>query len=130
MSIAHVTIEPLSEDRVQEAWPVLLMSRACVLKDWWESEATALIRRGGGILVARAGNAAIHGLATYEWIDRPGKARLLAVDRLVTFELNRSQPTKAALRDCLEYIALQGGARLALIEQSRSPRCPSEQPGN
>jgi hypothetical protein len=124
MATAHISIERLSEERVQEAWPVLLMSRAVLTPDWWQNEARALIRRGGGVLVARAIDGSIHGLATYECVEPPRCRRLLAVERLVTVELNRTQPTRAALRDCLEVMAMEKGCASLVIrgEDRRSRR--------
>lgn len=117
MSIAHISIERLSEERLQEAWPVLSMSKAELTPDWWQNEARALIRRGGGVLVARSIDGLVHGLATYECVEPTRSRRLLSVERLITVELNRAQPTKLALRDCLEIMAMEKGCASLVIRE-------------
>jgi hypothetical protein len=98
-------VEHLSNERLQDAWPVLCLSGAEVLEQWWESEALDLIERGGGVLVARTADGSVHGIATYECVNRPRAGRTLVVDRLVTFELSRKAPAKRALCEVLSRIA-------------------------
>jgi hypothetical protein len=107
--MANFTIERLSPERVSDAWPILQATRAEPLPQWWESEGKDLIQRGGGVLVARAADGSIHGLATYETAERPDAARVLAVETLVTFELSRKQPAKRALCAALELLATELG---------------------
>jgi hypothetical protein len=99
------TIEHLDERTLLDAWPLLRSAGAEPLPDWWANEAIALMSRGGGVLAARAPNGSVHGVATYECVHRPRGGSMLAVDRLVTFELNRKEPAKEALGDALHMIA-------------------------
>lgn len=121
MGLAHISIEPLAASRAAEAWPLLLIAGKCAVPEWWSSEAEALSDRGGGILVARALDGSVHGLATHECITRGGR-RLLVVHRLVTMELNRREPTKHALRDCLELIAMEKGCGALAIRSGQPSR--------
>lgn len=104
-AMPNFTIEHLSEERMLEAWPILRASGTEPVPEWWKSEAKALIGRGGGVLVARAANNSIHGLAVYEPVERPRAGRVLAVDKLITFELSRKEPVKLALSEALERLA-------------------------
>jgi hypothetical protein len=97
-------IEHLDEQKLLDAWPLLPSTNAEPLPTWWENEALELMGRGGGVLAARAGDGCVHGVATYECVHRPRAGRVLAVDRLVTFELKR-EPVKQALCDALYVIA-------------------------
>jgi hypothetical protein len=99
------TIEHLNEQKLLEAWPVVRSTGADALPDWWENEALDLMSRGGGVLAARAPDGSVHGVATYECVHRPRAGSVLAVDRLVTFELNRKEPVKEALGRALHMIA-------------------------
>jgi hypothetical protein len=99
------TIEHLDESRLLDAWPVLRAAGAEPLPDWWEIEALELMQRGGGVLAARAPDGSVHGVATYECVHRPRAGSMLAVDRLMTFELNRKEPVKAALCEAIYRIA-------------------------
>jgi hypothetical protein len=98
-------IEHLGEQELLDAWPILRSANAQPLPNWWENEARELIGRGGGVLAARADDGSVHGVATYECVHRPRAGSVLAVDRLVTFELNRREPVKEALCDALYVIA-------------------------
>ena len=101
----ELTIEHLDEQKLLDAWPLLRSAGVESLPDWWENEASALMDRGGGVLAARAADGSVHGVATYECVHRPRTGSVLAVDRLVTFELNRKEPVKEALGGALHMIA-------------------------
>jgi hypothetical protein len=98
-------IEHLSDDRLPDAWPIVRMSHSHATADWWMSEASALIERGGGILAARAADGSIHGIATYEIVRKALVGRVLAVDTLISFELSRRAPARRALDEALELLA-------------------------
>lgn len=102
--MAQFAIEHLNEDRLAQAWPVVCMSHSHANADWWISEGTALIGRGGGILAARAPDGIIHGVATYEVARKNVLGRVLAVGTLVTFELSRRAPARHALCDALDLL--------------------------
>lgn len=98
-------IEHLDDEKLLDAWPIVRSAGAEPLPDWWENEALELMRRGGGVLAARAPDGSIHGVATYECLRRSACGPVLAVGRLVSFELNRRQPVRKALCDALQAIA-------------------------
>jgi hypothetical protein len=104
-ALSKFAVEHLSEDRLAEAWPVVCMSHSHANADWWISESSALIGRGGGVLAARAADGCIHGIATYEVVRRALVGRVLAVATLVTFELSRRAPARRALDEALELLA-------------------------
>lgn len=98
-------IEHLDTGKLLDVWPLLRVAGAELLPDWWENEARDLMRRGGGVLAARAPDGSVHGVATYECVHRPRTGSMLTVHRLVTFELNRKEPVKEALCDAIYKIA-------------------------
>lgn len=104
--MAHFTVENLQKDRLGEAWPVVRTSGLEANLDWWLTDAAGLIDRGGGVLVARAPNGSIHGVAAYEAVHRPPLAGVLAVEMLITFELNRRAPARRSLCEALEQVAM------------------------
>ena len=95
--MAHFTVENLQKERLGEAWPVVQTSGLEANLDWWLTDAARLIDRGGGVLVARAPDGSIHGVATYGLAGKPPEARVLTVDLLLTFELNGRAPARRAL---------------------------------
>lgn len=102
--MASFIIEHLSEEQLGEAWPLLMTTGAEPVSDWWTAEAFDLLGRGGGILAARASDGSIHGIATYEIVKRGRSGPMLAVARLVTFELSGKEPVKRALTDALRTL--------------------------
>lgn len=102
--MSKFAIEHLSEDRLGEAWPVVCMAHSHANAEWWISESSALIGRGGGILAARGPDGSIHGVATYEVARKGALGRVLAVGTLVTFELSRRAPARHALCDALDLL--------------------------
>lgn len=98
-------IEHLDEHSLLDAWPLLRSAGTEPLPDWWHTEARALLGRGGGVLAARTPDGSVHGVATYECVHRARAGAVLAVDRLVTFELNRKEPVKEALGGALHMMA-------------------------
>lgn len=109
------SIEHLGADRLADAWPVVCMSHPHSRADWWNSEAEALIDRGGGILAARGPDGAIHGVATYEVARKALLGRVLAVDTFITFELSRRAPARHALCDALDLLAHAFDCRIVLL---------------
>ena len=103
--MALFTVELLSEDQLVEADAMIRIAGANSPAGWWGSEAGELIRRGGGVLAARSGDGALHGLATYEVVRRQRAGRVLAVGTLLSFDLSRKQPAKQALVHALELIS-------------------------
>jgi hypothetical protein len=102
--MAQFEIEHLREDQLPGAWPVVRMSHSLAKADWWVSEGTALLERGGGIIAARAPDGTLHGVATYEVAKKALLGRVLAVDTLITFELSRRAPARHALCHALDLL--------------------------
>ena len=101
----HFTVEHLREEQLAEAGAFLQLAGAGSVPEWWKNEARALMGRGGGVLVARTIDGSVHGLATYEVAKRRHTGRVLAVARLVSFELSGKQPAKNALINALDLIS-------------------------
>lgn len=107
--MSHFIVGDLQKEQLDEAWPVVRTSGLEANAEWWVHDAAELIERGGGVLAARAPDGSIHGIATYELVGKPPLAELLAVEILVTFELNRSAPARRTLCEALEQVATAFG---------------------
>ena len=103
--VSHFAVENLQKEQLREAWLVVRTSGLEANMDWWVTDATELIDRGGGVLAARAPDGGIHGVATYIVVGKLPFTRVLAVEILITFELNRSAPAGRALLEALEQVA-------------------------
>ena len=103
--MSHFTVENLQKEQLREAWPVVRTSGFEANVDWWVTDATELIERGGGVLAARALDGGIHGVATYAVADKLSLEKVLAVEILIAFELNRSAPVRRTLCEALEQVA-------------------------
>ena len=96
-------IEALKKGALGDAWPLIRSSGMYANEDWWTAEASDVIQRGGGVLVARAADGCVHAVASFEPVG--GEKRTLAVRTLITLELTSSEPARTALLGVLERIA-------------------------
>jgi hypothetical protein len=101
--VPKLTVEHLSERNLGEARAIVALSGGSL--SCWDEEALALIRRGGGVIAARAADGVVHGVASYEMVEPKHARRVLAVGRLIAFELSRRQPVRQALVDALQRIS-------------------------
>lgn len=107
-------VSQLDHDQIDAAFPLVRMAAPDIEPATWTRFVESLAARGGAMLGVFAGDSTLHGLAIYR-IDDSLRGRCLAVDAIVTFELNRSAPARAALVDALQQLASQSGcATLAL----------------
>ena len=104
-TLPDLKVEHLAKERLLDVWPVLAIGAGEQVPTWWEHEANELHRRGGGVLVARRSDGLVQGLATYEPVDRPKGSRVLAVERLITFELSLRKPVRNTLLRSLDLLA-------------------------
>jgi hypothetical protein len=101
----HFTIEQLNSERLADAWPLVRIAAAHANSDWWLTEASTLIMRGGGVLAARASSGAIHGIATYEVTKGFGRPRMFEVSTLFTIELTGHARAKRMLCNAIYSLA-------------------------
>lgn len=99
------TLEPLTENRIGEAYPLVRMVQPGMTFAEWEKEALAYLQ-AGGILALVAPSGIIQALAG--WEDQPGSAAL-KVDLFVVFELSRKAPARRALCEGLQALAMERG---------------------
>jgi hypothetical protein len=105
----HFRIQALKARELGEAWPIVHASASHPNVDWWISDAAEMIEGGGGVLVARAPDRRVHGVATFKVPPGAGAERTLAIPMLVTFELSRNAPARQALLCALRRIAVRFG---------------------
>ena len=103
------TIEHLEKRTLSDAWPLLRSASREPMIDWWEKEARQLLDRGGGVLAARAPDASIHGIATYECIHRPRTGSVLAWDaRAKNVDSTLPTPIESPLRRTSRRVIMCG----------------------
>ena len=108
------TVSRLETEQIAEAFPLVRMAVPGIAPDGWSRYAANLAAAGGAMLGVFAGDSTLHGIGVYR-IEDSLRGRRLAVDAIVTFELNRAAPARAALVDALEGEAVRCGcASLAL----------------
>lgn len=97
------TLEPLTEDRIGEAYPLVRMVHPAMTFAEWEKQALAHLQ-DGGVLTLVAPSGIIQALAG--WKDQQESAAL-RVDLFVVFELSRKAPARRALCEGLQALALE-----------------------
>jgi hypothetical protein len=103
--VPGLTIIDLEPDELARAWPLVRMVSPWLNPAAWQGSAEELIAQGGGVISVVAPDGCLHGVATYEPIDKSRAGRVLYVETLVTFELSRRAPVRQYLCDCLERLA-------------------------
>ena len=111
----------LDQDELALAWPLVRTSCPRLEPAGWQALAESLIDRGGGVLGVAAPDRALHGVATYETIEKPKFGRVLHVDTLVTFELSGRAPARAVLVGALRRISEERGCSATLISARKRP---------
>ncbi|HEY6048082.1 MAG TPA: hypothetical protein VIV07_03450 [Sphingomicrobium sp.] len=105
----HFMIQALKAGELGEAWPLVRSSGCYANVDWWVTSAEEIIRRGGGVLAARAKDGRIHGVATFMVPGDITTDGVLTIPTLITFELSRGAPARSALLRALERTATKFG---------------------
>ena len=125
--MANFTVQALKPNELIDAWPVV-RSGPYANADWWLAEAAELIKGGGGVLVARAPDGRIHGVATFKPPALLARKKMLTIPLLISFELNRTAPARSALLKTLERIATKLDCSHVVLPLSGKPaRQPSWQ---
>ena len=128
--VPQLDIVELDQDELALAWPLVRATSPQLQLDGWQLFAEALMDRGGGVLAVAATDRALHGVATYETIEKPRFGRVLHVDVLVTFELTRRAPARAALMNALTQLSAALGCSGTVISapKRQRPRKDGRQP--
>lgn len=117
----------LQEDRLDETLPLVRMVAPATTGDGWRRLVRWLSDHDGGVFAAFAGDGRPHGIAAFRVEETLDLGRVLHVEPMVTFELNRTAPVRAALCQALELLALARGCDgLVIATSSRgyaSPHC-------
>ena len=117
----------VGEDRIDETLPLVRMALPLLSADRWRRLVQSAGEDGRGVLAAYAPDGRPHGVAVYRPEDSLIGGRTLHVEPIITFEINRSAPTRAALCQALELLGLAKGCdRLLVAMPSRGyadPRC-------
>lgn len=100
------TVIQVGADRLDSTLPLVRMAAPLTSAPQWSRYVAALSAGGGGLLAAFARDGRPHGIAAYRIEDDLARGRTLRVEPMVTFEINRSGPARAALCEALERLAL------------------------
>jgi hypothetical protein len=100
-----LTIIDLEPDKFARAWPLVRIVSPWLNPEAWQGSAEELIAHGGGVISVVAPDGCLHGVATYQPIDKSRAGRVLYVETLVAFELSRRALVRQFLCDCLERLA-------------------------
>lgn len=104
--MSRFTVVHLREDRLDETLPLVRTAAPLVTAERWRRFARSLRDSDGGLLAAFDGDGRAHGVAAYRLEESLVHGRTLRVEPMVTFELSRSAPARAALCRALEFLAL------------------------
>ena len=98
------SVKHLQEDQFDAVYPLVRIAAPKLSSDDWRHFARRLLTGEGGILTVASGDGPPYGMAVYrvEYSLRHGRA--LQVELIVTFEINRQAPARAALCEMLELI--------------------------
>ena len=108
------SVRQLACEQSPAAFPLARMAVPGLDLPSWSRFVAGLAEQGGSMLGVFAGDATLHGIALYR-VEESLRGRRLFVDALVTFELNRAAPARAALMAALEREAAESRcATLAL----------------
>lgn len=103
--LARFTVIHLPRAKLDEALPLARMAAPMLTAERWRRFARVLDKCSGGVLAAFASDGRPHGFAAY-WVDESiVHGRILRVEPMVTFEIGRSAPVRAALCSALESLA-------------------------
>lgn len=105
----------LDQDEIGLAWPLARTAHPQLQLEGWNRLFVDLKSRGGGVLALAAPDDVLHGIATYEPVEKPRCGRVLSVSTLVTFELNARAPVERLLRQGLDRLAKQLSCTAVLV---------------
>ena len=100
------SVKHLQEDQFDLVYPLVRIAAPQLEVDDWRHFARRLMAGDGGILTVSAGDERPYGVAVYRVDYSLRHGRTLQVELIVTFELKRQAPARAALCEMLELIAL------------------------
>ena len=118
----QLDVVELDQDELALAWPLVRSASPHLDLPGWQALAEALIDRGGGVLAVSAPDRAVHGVATYEAVDKATFGRILHIDTLVTFELSGRAPARGVLVRALRQLAEAMGCSGTVISTPKRPR--------
>ena len=117
----HFRVANLDQDELLLAWPLVRASEPMLELEGWRLRGEMLIECGGGVLAARSADGTIHGVATYEVVERLVFGSILHVATIVTFELTRHDYARQALTAYLHRVCRSLGCAATVISEMNRP---------
>ena len=109
------TVIHLQEREFDQALPLVRMAAPMATAERCREFACWLTANCGGIIAAFSGDERPHGIAAYRTEESLVHGLTLKVEPMVTFEINRSAPVRAALCQALELLGMAKGCERLLI---------------
>ena len=100
----ELTVEPLSTERLAEAYP-LVRTATRVSLERWEEFGRELLEGGGGVLAVTAADKCLHGVSAYRPSRNLRHEQSLDVKLIVAFDLRGDDRVREALCRELDRIA-------------------------
>jgi hypothetical protein len=122
--VNYLEVANLDHDELVLAWALVRTVEPALELGAWRKRGEALIDGRGGVIAAQCPNGIIHGLATYEVVERRAFGSVLEVATLVTFDLTRHGYARHALLDQLHRIRRALGCAAAVINEIKRPTSP------
>ncbi len=113
----HLAAVELNPDEFPRAWALVRTVEPDLQLDSWNELGEALIDRGGGVIGLESPDRTLHGLATYEIVERALFGSMLNVATFVTFELTGRGHARQALLKALHELAEALGCTGAIISE-------------
>ena len=126
--MVRFSIKHLQEDQFDAAFPLVRTAAPHLQAEDWRHFARRLISGEGGVLTVSAGDGPPYGVAVYRLDYSLRHGRTLEIELIVTFELEREAPARAALCEMLELIALAKDCRSLTITTASKGYAASQSP--
>jgi hypothetical protein len=123
-----LAVKNLEEDQFGAVYPLVRIAAPRLSLDDWRHFARRLMSGQGGIITVSSGDGSPHGIAIYRVDYSLRHGRTLEVELIVTFELNRQAPARAALCEMLELIAYAKDCETLMLSTASKGYAASHSP--
>ena len=113
----HLQAMKLDYDDLPFGWALARMVDPELGLDAWQEMGESLIDGGGGLIGVQTPDRTLHGLATYEIVERRLFGTMLQVGTFVALELTGNGNTRRTLMSALREIAEASGCFGTIISQ-------------
>ena len=123
-----LSVKHLQENQFDAVYPLVRTAAPRLSPDDWRHFARRLTASEGGILTVASGDGPPYGVAVYRVDYSLRHGRTLEVELIVTFELNRQAPARAALCGMLELVAYAKDCETLMLSTASKGYAASHSP--